>query len=388
MDYILNIAGKMKTYEVIKDPVPHILVESSKELHGWWEGKRECTSERLLINPYAGCSISCPFCYTNALWGYFQAFRKDRIITVFKDFDQVVAKQLDSISVASCGYLSPVTDPFQKVDEKYHLSKKIIQEFVNRNIPIEFITKQKVPQDVIDIMKNQKHSFGQVSILTIDEKKRRILAPGGATTKELLDNVKRLDQAGVYAVCRLDPIIPYVTDNKVELEKLIVSAKEAGAKHIIASVMDIPLKIKPDIIKALKNIFPDIEMRYKDLYTELIGGDMNADITYREELFGFLKETCSKYGITFALCMEYRLVDRKPVGLNRDFMTSINCEGMDVPLYVRKGAAFEPLENCNGNCLGCNGDDCYIDKDILGGALTLRDYKRWKSKDKQTTLFD
>ena len=388
MDYILNIAGKIKPYEIIKDPVPHILVESNKEMHDWWDGKRECTSERLLINPYAGCSISCPFCYANALWGYFQAFRKDRIITVFRDFDMVIAKQLDSIDVASCGYLSPVTDPFQKVEGKYHLSRNIIHEFIKRNIPIEFITKQRVPQDVIDIMKEQKHSFGQVSILTWNEKMRRVLAPGGASTEELLNNIKRMDQAGMYSVMRLDPIIPYVTDNKDELEELIKRAKDAGTKHVIASCMDIPLKIKQDIIKALRIIVPDIETKYKDLYTELIDGDLNARLDYRLELFDFLKETCTENGMTIALCMEYKMEENKPRGLNRYFMTSTNCEGMDVPLYIRKGNVFQPLENCNGNCLGCNGEECNINENKLGGALTLKDYRNWKIMDDQISLFD
>lgn len=387
MDYILNIAGRRKTYKIIKEPVPHILVDSSKELHGWWEGKRECTSERLLINPYAGCSISCPFCYANALWGYYQAFRNDRIITVFKDFDKVVAKQLDSIDVASCGYLSPVTDSFQKVDEKYHLSRKIIEEFVSRNIPIEFITKQVVPQDVIDIMKTQEHSFGQVSILTMDENKRKVLAPGGATTEQLLDNIKRLNEANIYAVCRLDPIIPYITDDKNELKELIKFAKAAGANHIIASVMDIPVKIKPDVMKALSIIDSDITDKYKSLYTEFIGGDLNANIEYRLELFDFLRQTCNENDLTFALCMEYRMVEGRPEGLNRYFMTSINCEGMNVPLYKRQGSRFVPLDDCNGNCLGCDGVECGINIDKLGKSLSLRDYKKWNPPEDQLSMF-
>ena len=27
-----------KEFEVIKSPLPHILIESNKELHGWWNG--------------------------------------------------------------------------------------------------------------------------------------------------------------------------------------------------------------------------------------------------------------------------------------------------------------------------------------------------------------
>ncbi len=103
---------------IIKEPVPHVLLETKKELHGWYAGKRECTAERMLINPYNGCGVNCFYCYTRALPGYFEAFHSDGTIFVSKDFDLTVARQLDSIDVASCGYLSPVTDPFQKINEK------------------------------------------------------------------------------------------------------------------------------------------------------------------------------------------------------------------------------------------------------------------------------
>jgi len=123
----MKIVFNKREYEVIEEPEKHILIFTKKELHGWWPGKRECTSERMLINPYNGCGIGCFFCYTLAFPGYFQIFREKGIITVAKDFDRVVAKQLDSIDIASCGYLSPVTDPFQPLNEKYHLSEKIIR---------------------------------------------------------------------------------------------------------------------------------------------------------------------------------------------------------------------------------------------------------------------
>ena len=79
-----------KHEKVISKPIPHILVDSSKKLHGWWKGKRECTAERMLINPYAGCNIKCPFCYANALWGYHQVYNTQGILTVCNDFDKAV----------------------------------------------------------------------------------------------------------------------------------------------------------------------------------------------------------------------------------------------------------------------------------------------------------
>ena len=186
----IKFGKQEKEYRVIPDPAPHILVDSKKELHGWWPGKRECTGERMLINPYKGCTHNCFFCYAHALWGYFYVFETKGVVTVCKDFDKVVAEQLDKVDYAACGYVSPLTDPFQPLNNKYKLTEKDIAEFVNRNIPIEFITKGKVSDEAVELISKQKHSFGQVSILTLNEELRKKMVPGGESTNVLLDNVK------------------------------------------------------------------------------------------------------------------------------------------------------------------------------------------------------
>ncbi|MDI6892837.1 MAG: radical SAM protein [Actinomycetota bacterium] len=373
----------VKVFDVIAEPAPHIIVEGSrKELHGWWSGKRECTAERMLINPYNGCTHNCPFCYARAFWGYFQLFHERGVVTVFKDFDMAIAHQLDGIDVASCGYLSPVTDPFQLVNDKYRLSEKIIREFVFRNIPIEFVTKGAISDEAIELVRGQKHSFGQVSILTLDENLRKHLVPGGASTRTLFDNLRRLSAAGVYAVCRVDPVIPNLTDGEDHLRALIKKAASFGARHIVASCLDIPWKIKKDAMEALSIINSAIPGLYSRLYTEDIGGYLNADIRYRRRLFSVLRRICDGVGLTFSLCMEYELVGGRPMGLNREFMSSFNCEGMDVPIYVRKGDHFEPVTDCRGNCLFCTDPRCGIEYLAMGREGSkkdwkLEDYRRW-----------
>lgn len=378
----LEIGRTRKTFEVITEPVPHILIkDSQKQLHGWYPGKRECTAERMLINPYNGCTHNCPFCYAHALWGYFRLFREQGIVAVFEDFDKMVARQLDDLNVASAGYLSPVTDPFQPINKQYRLSEKIIKVFVERNIPIEFITKGAVSDEVIETVRQQKHSFGQVSILALDEDLRKFLVPGGVSTTELFRNLRRMSQAGVYAVCRIDPVIPLITDDFDHLGKLVAEAASAGAKHIVASCLDIPWKLKGQIIKALAAINPKVKTHYASLYHEDIGY-LNADIAYRKALFSEMRKYCNHHQLTFALCMEYELIDGKPVGLNKKFMTSTNCEGTDIPLYIREGKKFVPAAQCSGACLNCREPVCGIEdlamgKDGSKKDWKLADYKRW-----------
>ena len=381
----MRILINKRDYEVIEEPQRHIVIPTTKELHGWWPGKRECTSERMLINPYNGCGIGCFFCYSLAFPGHFQIFREKGVAVVAKDFDRVVSEQLDSIDVASCGYLSPVTDPFQPLNKKYHLSERIIRAFVERNIPIEFITKAKVPQEAIELIKMQPHSFGQVSILTLNEDLRRVLVPRGASTDVLFQNLERLSEEGIFAVCRIDPIFPYITDKVRELEELIERAKSSGVSHIITSVLDIPLKIKEDIFKTIKRCFGvGMEWDYRRLYQENIDGYLHADIDYRKRIFDFLRNICERKNLTFALCMEYEVKKGEIRGLNREFMSSRNCEGIDIPIYTRKGDKFYPACDCKGDCLHCTDPICGIEDLAMGREGSkkdwhLKDYRRWSS---------
>jgi hypothetical protein len=84
--------------------------------------------------------------------------------------------------------------------------------------------------------------------------------------------------------------------------------------------------------------------------------------------------------------MEYELVDGVPVGLNREFMTTENCEGINVPVYVRHGERFEPGADCNGACLRCTRADCGIEELAMARAektkkaFTFSDYRRWSEQ--------
>ncbi len=402
----ISFGSKSKFLEIIHQPLPHILVDSKKKIHGWWnsatdQGKRACTSERLLINPYNGCTWNCFFCYAHSLWGYLNLFQEEGIVTVFKDFDKLVDKQLSSLLCASCGYISPITDPFQPINNKYNLTEKIMEVFLKYDLPIEVITKGIISKKAIKIMSEHpyNHSFGQVSILTLDNVLRKeLIIGGGANTKQLLKNIENLANHNIHAVCRIDPIIPYINDDIRDIKDIINAAVDAGANHIGTSILDIPIFIKDKIFKNLEKIKgKGILNKYNSLYTEKITSDLHANISYRKAILKEIKKYCQEIGITMSTCMEFEIIKKgnkifyESLNNNHQFMTSDNCEGINIPIYTRKSFTekFKPV-NCKGACLYCklNPIPCKIPPLQEARNWKLKDYKQWNNFLKQNKYKD
>ena len=351
--------------QLILEPIPHILVPTKKcVVHGWYfpyrSGRRECSSERILVNPYNGCTINCPMCYARAYGGYFEEWNKTGIVTVFKEIDKKLNGELRRLYYASCGYFSPVTDPFQSpLEETYHLSERCMGVFLDLDLPVEFVTKNgaKVPNRLLRRMSEHpyNHCFCQFTLLSLDEDIRRAFSPGGSTVEEQLRAIQKSKDHGLYVVVRIDPILPGINDALRDLSDLLDAVKERGADHVIASVCDINASYIDRLLSVVKSIDSKIPKLWHSIYRERIGLSYQASEAYRSKVFGALRELSAKKGLTFALCMEFRKVGRNYIGMNSDFMTSKVCEGKTVPVYFRTnlGENFRPIPRCDGDCLSC-----------------------------------
>jgi DNA repair photolyase len=418
---MMRFGKTTKTYDVIEEPVPHILVPSKKKIHAWKHygyaddrHHRECSQERMLINTYNGCWQNglkgCRFCYTRGMvFGYFPKFWKNGVATVFNKFDEAVMKQISKLYACSPLYLSPITDPFMDLEAKYHINKRVIDKSLKLNLPSEFITKMGgnlLKWDgypgLIDKMSEHKHCFGQFTIYTMQKGVKNKLSPGSSQIDTQFKAVKMCSDKGLFTVVRFDPFIPYVTDSENEFRQLVGKAKEAGANHIIASCIDIPKNTRKEMFP----LYARLSQKYgneknvsdfKELYSDNQRNDLNACLKYRREKFGLLRDICNENNITLSFCMEFWKDDDGMFhGLNDEFMTSSACEGMKIPMYVRDNLSenFRPLEGCDGNCLNhakgkgeCNGV-CEYDRFEDAMRNDYSDYKKFRMPSNQKNIND
>lgn len=293
---------------------------------------------------------------------------------------------------------SPTTDPFQTLEKTYHLSEKIIRVATEFGIPVEFITKKgsNVPDAVFKLIKSHphEHSFVQFTTMTCRNDVMRAISPTADRFGAQVKAITRAADHGIRTiVARIDPVFPLITDARADLAYIVESVKDAGATHIILSCVDIPRSMQSKFY-AFAEQFTDVDA-FKKLYRndQVIAGDLNANLDYRHKLFALGKEITTQNDLTFSLCMEFEKFRSNGKwhykGFNDQYMTSQACEGITIPLYVRKEltSTFQPfsdLSKCDGNCLasakhgtaspcqGVCGDEMFRN----ARGLKLKDYRR------------
>ncbi|MDD1776182.1 MAG: hypothetical protein LUP94_02385 [Candidatus Methanomethylicus sp.] len=386
------VAARQGLPILLKDPIPHLLVETKKTvIHGWHfakaSGRRECSSERILINPYNGCAIGCPACYARSYRGHFERWNREGIITVFNDIDLKLKSELSRLHYASCGYFSPITDPFQQpLEGMYNLVEKCINIFLNLDLPVEFVTKNGpfVPERIVKRMAEHPyhHCLTQFSVLSPDPDKQKFFAPLGASPNQQLRALSRSSDLGLFSVVRIDPIMPGITDSPSDLGYLVAEAKQNGCCHIIASICDLNSRTIAETMDHVKSYSFGAYDLWRRIYTERQGGSLHASLEYRRRIFSLLKNICSINKLSFALCMEFSHHNGRYTGLNKEYMTSLACEGLPIPMYWRNKLSekFHPVGNCNGVCLDCsqNKETPACHQALLSEAKALKysDYKK------------
>ena len=95
------------------------------------------------VNPYVGCGHGCRYCYARFMkrftghtedWGTF--------IDVRLNIAEVLAKQIKSPKFRGERiFIGTVTDPYQPLEEKYQLTKKILQILLNYQNSVSILTK-------------------------------------------------------------------------------------------------------------------------------------------------------------------------------------------------------------------------------------------------------
>jgi len=209
------------------------------------------------INYYRGCTHGCIYCYLKFICRWRKQKEKwGEFIDVKINAPELVAKE--SKDKKGTAILCTNGDPYQPIDKKYQLTRKVLQN-LNPNLKLLILTKSDLITRDIDLFTRFKNIELGLTITTLDENVKKVFEPFSPNSHARLEALKKLKHEGFYTYVFVGPILPYLTD----LEEIF---REVSPFVNHLSFEDLNLNpCRKEVLNAIRNNFPELEGKYKNL---------------------------------------------------------------------------------------------------------------------------
>jgi DNA repair photolyase len=228
---------------------------------------------RFTINAYRGCSHGCTYCFARPTHEYLG-------LNIGEDFDRRLVVKVNAVErtraeLASKRWgghhiaMGTNTDPYQRCEGKYHLTRGIVQALGAAANPFSILTKSTLilrDLDVLQAAAERTSVRANLSIGTLDEWVWKATEPGTPHPRRRVEAVAKLNQAGIPCGVLVAPILPALSDHPDQLAELVKACVDAGA----VSVTAIPLHLRPGVREHFMGWLgatrPDLVAQYERRY--------------------------------------------------------------------------------------------------------------------------
>lgn len=255
-----------------------------KEIHvNDYLTKSNLPASDYVINPYVGCPHGCKYCYASFM-KRFTGHKEDwgTFIDIKKCDKKINIQKLENKNV----FLSSVTDCYNKFEEKYELTRKILKQLVNANCYLSISTKSKLILRDLDLLKQIKNITVSMSINTLDEDFRKDM-DNASSIQERLNTLKELHKNGIHTVLFMSPIFPYITNFK----EIIEVSKEYIDEYWFEN-LNLRGDYKTRILFYIQDKYPEFINEYNNIY-------IKGNKQYWKDLSKQIKEYCENNKVKY-----------------------------------------------------------------------------------------
>jgi len=287
------------------------------------------------INPYRGCEHGCIYCFarpTHAFLGLSPGLDFETKLFAKTNAATALERELADPSYRPKTIaIGTNTDPYQPIERRYRIMRRILEVLSAANHPVGIVTKSALVLRDLDLlapMAERGLVKVALSVTTLDRKLARAMEPRASTPDKRLEALARLVDAGIPTSVMVAPVIPGLTD--MEMERILERSAAAGVTNAGYVLLRLPLEIGDLFTEWLKENCPDRAGRVLSLMRSTRGGKL-YDAKWGERMTGE-GPYAWMIGRRFELAAERLGLNKQSVELRTDLFTSPVLPGQQLRL--------------------------------------------------------
>ncbi len=233
------------------------LIEVERKSRVLTKAQFGCLRNAYTLNVTRGCEFSCVYCYAR---GYPGAPCSGEV-HLYDNLPVKLAGELDSPrrrSVIHWVVFNTASDSFQTHPMILDITYRSMKVLLERGIGFSFLTKGWIPNRFIKLFSHYPDLVAsRIGLVSMSDKYRELFEPYAATVNERLQNIDRLKGVGISIDVRIDPIIPFYTDDEVSIERLYETLASRDIRKVSLSY----LHLRPPILDQLQQELPPTEFK-------------------------------------------------------------------------------------------------------------------------------
>jgi len=220
---------------------------------------------RHTVNAYRGCSHACTYCFARPSHAYLG-------LDTGEDFDRRIVVKINAVERMTAELRAPAwagetvamgtnTDPYQKAEGRYHLTRGIIGVLSEAANPFSILTKSTLILRDLDVLGGAARRTtvrANFSIGTLDRDVWRLTEPGTPPPDKRIEAVRRLNEAGIPCGVLIAPVLPGLSDGTEDLRAVVEACVAAGAVSVSAIALHLRPGVREHYLGWLAGARPDL----------------------------------------------------------------------------------------------------------------------------------
>ena len=248
------------------------------------------------MNLYRGCPHGCIYCDSRSNCYHIDNFDmpkgKENALVLLEN--ELLKKKVKG--VVGIGSMSDTYNPLEKEYEQTRETLKLLSKY---GFGVSIDTKSDLIIRDLDILKeiNSKSDvIIKFTITTPNDELSKIIEPHVCVSSKRIEAIKTLTDNGIFTGIMMNPVLPFITDSKDDIKKLVKLAHNSGAKFI-HTYMGMTLRENQR-----DYYYEQLDIHFKGLkekYIKTYGERYNCPVPNYKELYKTLTDECEKYGILY-----------------------------------------------------------------------------------------